>query len=144
VTAGCRTLSRAVWLTACSAALLAGCGGEGPKLAGADAAPLVALAHRVPRDSPCAQARDIRTLQRRATALVNARRVPVELQEPLMSGVAALAEQAPVCLPKVPASAPTPPASPSPAASGGKRSGARKHGHDQGHGHRPGKGKRKK
>ncbi len=132
---GCRTLSRAAWLTACSAALLAGCGGGGsPTLARADAAPLIALAHRVPGEDSCAQARDIRSLRSRAIALVNAGRVPGELQEPLMSGVAALAEQMPVCLPEVPASSPSPP--PSPLVPAPDRSGRHegKHGHGRGHG----------
>ena len=134
---GCRTLSRAAWLTACSAALLAGCGGDGPRLDRSDAASLIALAHRVPREEACAQARDIRALQARAVRLVNDGRVPAALQESLLSGVAALAEQAPVCLPKVPASTPPPPPSASPAPSsapGGKdgKHGGKKHG--QGHG----------
>jgi hypothetical protein len=135
----CRTLSRAAWLTACSAALLAGCGGGTPTLARTDAASLIELAHRVPGEDACAQARDIRSLRSRAIALVNAGRVPEELQEPLMSGVAALAERMPVCLPKVPASSvsppPAPPAPPSPAPHG-----KRKHEHKHGHGH--GKGKK--
>jgi hypothetical protein len=131
-------LSRAAWLTACSAALLAGCGGGGPKLHRADAASLIALAHRVPGEGACAQARDIKALRQRAIALVNAQRVPAALQEPLLSGVAALAEQTPVCLPKVPASSPTPP--PSPAPSPGKETGKEKH---RGHGHGHGKGKEK-
>ena len=45
----------------------------------------------------CAQARDIRRLRSRTTALINAHRVPAALQEPLSSGVNALIE--PVCLP---------------------------------------------
>jgi hypothetical protein len=131
-------LSRAAWLTACSAALLAGCGGGGPKLDRADAASLIALAHRVPEEGACAQARDIKALRRRAIALVNARRVPAALQEPLLSGVAALAEQTPVCLPKVPASSQAPP--PAPAPSPGKARGKEQH---RGHGHGHGKGKEK-
>ena len=135
---GYRTLSRPAWLTACSAGLLAGCGGRTPRLERSDAAPLVALAHRVPGEAACAQARDIRTLRRRAIALVNAGRVPAELQEPLMSGVAALAEQTPVCLPKVPASSPSPQPPPAPGpAPPGKEKAKEKHGH----GHGKGKGK---
>jgi hypothetical protein len=140
--AGCRTLSRAASLTACSAALLAGCGGGGPKLDRDAAAPLIALAQRVPGESACAQARDIRSLRRRAIALVNARRVPAELQEPLMSGVAALAEQMPVCLPKVPAAAPAPPAarpSPGPSPAPAPRGEKKRH-EKHGHGHGKGKG----
>lgn len=128
---GCRTLSRAAWLTACSAVLLAGCGGGGPALDRRDAASLIALAHRVPGEGACAQSRDIRVLRQRAIALVNAGRVPAELQEPLMSGVSALAEQMPICLPTVPASTPSPPSSPSPHARG---KGQEKHGHGHGHG----------
>ena len=137
---GFRMLSRAAWLTACSAALLAGCGGGTPKLHRADGVSLAALAHRVPGEGACAQARDIRALRRRAIALVNAGRVPAELQEPLMSGVAALADQMPVCLRKVPASAPAPPPpTPAPSARGGRRHGPGR-GHGKHHGH--GKGER--
>jgi hypothetical protein len=134
-------LSRAASLTACSAALLAGCGGDTPKLRRADGASLAVLAHRVPGESACAQARDIRALHRRAIALVNAGRVPAALQEPLMSGVAALSDQIPVCLPKVPASAPAPPPAPAP---GEGRAGRRgpAHGHGKHDEHRHGKGKR--
>jgi hypothetical protein len=85
------------------AALLAGCGGsDGPHLARADAAPLISLSHRIAREGACAQARDIRTLQRRAVGLVNRRRVPAALQETFLSGVNALADQAPACVPAVP------------------------------------------
>jgi len=87
-------------LTASSAAAvgLAGCGGGGaPRLAHADAAPLIALAHRIAHEPSCAQAHDIARLRKRAIALVNAHRVPDELQEPMMSGVAALAAEAPRC-----------------------------------------------
>ena len=140
---GFRTLSRAVSLTACSALLLAGCGGSGtPKLDRSDAAGLIALAHRVASEDACGQARDIPLLRRRAIALVNAGRVPDELQEPLMSGVAALAEQTPVCLPKVTASspAPPPPTSPAPPSAPNRKGHERpaprrhhEHGHDHGH-----------
>jgi hypothetical protein len=84
--------------------LLAGCGSSGgPHLAHRDAAPLIALADRISREAPCAQARDIRALRAHTIALVNAHRVPAALQETLTSGVNALVE--PVCLPTV---APTP------------------------------------
>jgi len=48
---------------------------------------------------------------------VNAHRVPAALAESLMSGVNALAEQTPVCLPSVPVPTPvaTPAAAPPPA-----------------------------
>jgi hypothetical protein len=81
--------------------LLAGCGGGGgPHLARQDAAPLISLADKISREGACAQARDIRALRSQTTALVNAHRVPVALQEPLSSGVNALIE--PVCLPAIP------------------------------------------
>jgi hypothetical protein len=77
-----------------------GCGGHRasvPNLARADATPLAALAGRIAFEGSCAQARDIRTLHRRAIALVNAKRVPAALQEPFLSGFAALADEAPKC-----------------------------------------------
>jgi hypothetical protein len=81
--------------------LLAGCGGGGgPHLARQDAAPLITLAAKISREGACAQARDIRALRSRTTALINAHRVPAALQEPLSSGVNALIE--PVCLPAIP------------------------------------------
>ena len=105
----CRRLSRVAWLTACSALAVACGAGGGPKLQQTDAAQLVSLAHRIANEGACAQARDIPRLHTRAIALVNAKRVPDELQEPLMSAVNALAAQAPLCLPTVPASSPSPP-----------------------------------
>lgn len=96
--------------------LLAGCGGHHnavPLLADADAAPLAALAGRIATESSCAQARDIRTLHRRAIVLVNAKRVPAGLQEPFLSGFAALAEEAPRCVAGAPAH-PVPRAAPLP------------------------------
>jgi hypothetical protein len=107
---------------------LAGCGGAaqrtGPHLARADAAPLIALAHRIGHEGACAQARDIRKLTSQAVALVNARKVPAELAETFMSGVNALAEQTPPCLPPVT----TTPAQKSP------KPPPKPHGHDHGHG----------
>ncbi|MGN6797543.1 MAG: hypothetical protein ACTHKS_05290 [Gaiellaceae bacterium] len=83
--------SLAVWITVCSA-LVAGCGsGSGPKLEHADGAALAALAHRIAGEPRSARARDIARLQARAIALVNARRVPPDLQEPFLSAVNALA-----------------------------------------------------
>jgi hypothetical protein len=94
---GCRKLSRAAWLTACSA-LLAACGsGGGPVLERGDAAELISLAHRIAGEGGCAQSRDIPRLHARTIALVNAGRVPQELQEPLVSGVNALAAETPEC-----------------------------------------------
>ncbi|HEV7640664.1 MAG TPA: hypothetical protein VGO39_07355 [Gaiellaceae bacterium] len=73
-----------------------------------DAAPLITLADRIPREGACAQARDIRALNRHTIALVNAHRIPPALQESLTSGVNALVAQTPPCLPPVTATV-TPP-----------------------------------
>ena len=95
-------------LLAAAAAFLAGCGSAGPHLTRSDAAPLIALTHAIAGETACAQARDIGRLQARTIALVNAHRVPSALQDSLMSGVNALTAQAPLCLPPVPASTPSP------------------------------------
>lgn len=88
---------------------LAGCGeAKRPQLEHADAAELIALAGRIASESACAQAGDIPKLHARAVALVNARRVPRALQEPLLSAVNALTAEQPVCLPSVPASSTAP------------------------------------
>ena len=88
--------------------LAAGCGGnDRPHVARADVAPLITLADRVATEGPCAQKRDLATLQRRAIALVNRKAVPPELQEPFVAGVNDLAGRAPVCRP--PAPIPPPP-----------------------------------
>ncbi len=99
---GCRRSWRPGWRSASSAAaslvLVAGCGGSGPaKLARVDATPLIALATRITRETSCGQARDIPRLSTRVIALVNAHRVPADLQEPLLSGVNDLASHAPSC-----------------------------------------------
>jgi len=87
----------AVSLTVCSA-LAAGCGSNGyPKLEDADGAALISLAHRITGEGACAQVRDIERLQTRAIALVNAGRVPDELQEPMMSAVGAVTARRPRC-----------------------------------------------
>lgn len=92
-----------------AALLLAGCGSATrPQLEHADAAGLSALAGRIASEGACAQVQDIPKLHARAVALVNARRVPQSLQEPLLSAVNALAAEQPVCLPSVPASSTTP------------------------------------
>jgi hypothetical protein len=84
--------------------VLAGCGGGGgPHLARQDAAPLIRLADRIAHETPCAQARDIQALSKLRTTLINARKVPSELQDPLSSGVNALDALTPLCLPPVPA-----------------------------------------
>ena len=115
--------------------LLAGCGGGGgPHLARHDAAPLITLADRISREAPCAQARDIRALSALRGKLINARKVPSALQEPLSSGVNALVAQTPPCLPTVPAATVAPPA-PTVVPKHGEKP---KHGH---HGKGEGKGK---
>jgi hypothetical protein len=114
--------------------LLAGCGGGGPHLARRDAAPLITLADRISREAPCAQARDIRALATRRTALLNAGRIPQALQESLSSGVNALVELTPPCPPAVPATTVEPPATTTVGPNQGKKP---KHDH---HGHGKGKG----
>ena len=80
--------------------MLAGCGGKAqPQLAHADAGPLIALADRIAGEGSCGEARDIPRLGRRAIALIDAHRVPPELQEPFLSGVNDLVAQAPRCTP---------------------------------------------
>ena len=140
MTGSCPRLSRAVSLTACSAAVLAlaACGGgDSPKLARADAAGLLSLAHRIAGEGACGQARDIPRLRARAIALVNARRVPAALQEPLMSAVGALGAELPVCLPRVSTVATTPAAAgrPTPAPRPHARGRHPEPRHHHGHGH---------
>jgi hypothetical protein len=78
--------------------VLAGCGGStAPKLASADAAPLIALAARIGNEDACGQAHDIPVLTRTAIALVNHGRVPAALQEEFLSGVNDLGAEAPSC-----------------------------------------------
>ena len=87
---GSRSRSLAVSLTVCSA-LAAGCGSNGgPKLAHADGAALISLAHRIATEGPNGRARDIPRLRDRTIELINARKVPAKLQEPLLSKVNAL------------------------------------------------------
>lgn len=100
-------------------------------MARADARPLILLAQRIPGEAPCAQARDIRSLEARAAALVNAQRIPARLRGPLVSGVHLLRTQMPICLPPVEQSTPPPPVSPTPPT---PSHGAGKH-HGHGHGH---------
>ena len=95
----------AVLLTACSSK-------PSPAIARTDAAPLAALANRIAHEGACAQRRDIQLLQQRATQLVNSRRVPHDLEEPLMSGVNALAADTPPCVPVVPVQPAPPPPKP--------------------------------
>ena len=83
-----RTL--AVSLTVCSA-LVAGCGsGGGPKLEHVDGVALISLAHRIAGDDAAGRARDVPRLRDRAIALINAKKVPADLQEPLLSMVNAV------------------------------------------------------
>jgi len=140
---GFRTRWLLVSLSASSAVALAGCGAgsskpSGPRLERADAASLIVLADAVARDAsarPCAAAREIERLQARAIALVNTRRVPAALQDPMLSGVNALALDAPSC---APAPAPVTTTSPSPPAPKPEKHPHEKHGH--GHGKHGGEG----
>ena len=81
--------SLAVSLTVCSA-LVAGCGSSGPKLDHADGVALISLVHRIVDESAAERARDIPKLRDRTIALINARKVPAKLQEPLLSMVNAV------------------------------------------------------
>ena len=77
-------------LTVCSA-LVAGCGSNsGPKLEHADGAALIVLAHRIASEGGPGRANDISKLRSRTIALINARKVPAQLQEPLLSMVNAV------------------------------------------------------
>ncbi len=106
--------------------LVAGCGSNGPHMQRSAAAPLIALADKIPREGACAQARDIRALNTRLVSLVNARRIPPSLQESLSSGVNALVVQTPPCLPDVSADTTSPVTIPLPGH--GKHKGQTKHG----------------
>jgi hypothetical protein len=81
------------------AVLLVGCGSAEPRLARIDAQPVIGLTRRIAHEGACAQARDIAAVQRRALGLINQGRVPAKLQEPFLSGVNALGEQKPACVP---------------------------------------------
>jgi hypothetical protein len=96
---------------------------------------LISLAHRIGHENACAQAKDIPRLRAHANAAVNAGRIPPQLQEPLLSAVAALDEQTPLCVPAAPASVTT---TPEPVVVA-----PRPHGHPKKHGH-PKHGKHKK
>ncbi len=90
---GSRRHSLAVSLTVCSA-LVAACGsGGGPKLEHADGAALIVLVHRIAGEGVAGKARDIPELRDRTIALINAKKVPAELQEPLLSKVNAIGVQ---------------------------------------------------
>ena|SRR5437763_11748184 len=132
-----RPLHRVSLLSLATTALLAGCGTGGtPQLAREDVAPLISLADRISREGPCAQARDIRRLDRERTRLVNEHRIPSALADSLSSGVNALVAQMPACVPAVTPSADEPQptvttGSPPP----GPHAKHDKHGHGHGHGH---------
>ncbi len=79
--------------------VLAGCGESTPKLGHDDAAELIRLTDAIASEGSCAQARDISAVSARAIQLVNQGRVPAALQEPLLSGVNALAAHHPSCEP---------------------------------------------
>jgi hypothetical protein len=82
--------SLAVSLTVCSA-LVAGCGSdERPKLEHTDGAALISLVHGIAGEDANSRARDIPRLRDRAIALINAKKVPPDLQEPLLSMVNAV------------------------------------------------------
>jgi hypothetical protein len=128
-------------------AVLAGCGGQSePKLARADAAPLIALADRVATleaTDKCGARQAAAQLQARALRLVHAGRVPVELQAELVSAVGGL-ELAASC--PIPVSAPPSSRSPSPSvrAEDDEHSGhhsERRHERGKHHGHAKAKGR---
>jgi hypothetical protein len=118
------------WISAAAviAAVLSGCGASTapPRVARADAAPLLVLSHRIVGETACAQARDIRTLQRRALRLADANRIPPPLEPTLLAGVRALGARTPPCVPVVTAVSPSGP--------------GRSHGHGRGHGQGDGGG----
>lgn len=113
----------------------AGCGGSPPRLARTDAAPLIALADRIARESPCAQKLDLAAVRAQTIALVNRKSVPSGLQEPLLAAVNDLASRSPACVqPRPPVAArpaPTPPVATQP---------EHGNGHGRGHGHGQGQG----
>jgi len=78
--------------------LLIGCGSAGPRLERSDAAPLIALTHRIAHERGCAQGRDARALRVEATRIVNTGRVPAELLEPLSSAVNVLVADTATCV----------------------------------------------
>jgi hypothetical protein len=107
---------------------LVGCGQTPrPRLPSADASQLIAMTRKIAGENACGQSQDIPKLQAQALRLINERRVPEALQEPLLSGVQALAAQTPVCLPTAPVAAP--PAPPKPHGHFGPGPGHHHHGH---------------
>jgi hypothetical protein len=151
--AACVSIGSLLAGTLLAGSLLTACAGGGqPRLARSDAAPLIALSNRIAAEGACAQARDIRALQARAIRLVNAKRVPGELQERFLGGVNLLASRVPACVPTAPpaaASGGTTSAAPGTGSPGRRSPGEQKHGeggkphgngHGHGHGHGHGKG----
>jgi hypothetical protein len=143
-----RLLSLAASLTACSA--LAGCGGDrAPALRTADAQRLIALANQVETaKTACARRAAIARVRSAASQLIDGGRVPAALQETLSSGVNALVDDEPACLPAVaaPAATTTAPAATAPLPSPRPRPPhhppkPKPHGHGPPHGpHGPGHG----
>ena len=132
---GCRRRWPAVWLSACSAALvLAGCGSgerhaaEAPKLPAPVARTLAGLsdqvAVRLDAGDSCGAAAAASDLQRRTIASVAS--VPAQLQETLQSAVNDLTDRAQAAC--AAASPPPPPPAVSPPPQHGKG-----HGHGKGH-----------
>ena len=84
----------------------------------------------------CAKQHAIAQVQAEATQLVNARRVPARLQETLLSGVNALVDDQPTCLPDVPVSTTTPTPPPAPPKQTPHHGHEKEHHHGHGHGHK--------
>ena len=125
---------------ALAAGVLVGCGGgDPPRIARGDAAPLIALSAQIAHEGRCAQARDIAALKARSAALVGADRVPPRLRQALVRGVAQLAAQAPVCVPRV-APVPTERLEPVATPPSGGRGEPTPPAHSQPHGHGHGRG----
>jgi hypothetical protein len=104
----CRLLWLVASLTACSA--LAGCGGgtRAPALRADDAQRLIALSRQVETaKTACARRAAIARVRSAASQLIDDGRVPAALQETLSSGVNALVDDQPACLPSVSAPAET-------------------------------------
>ena len=144
---GCRRRWPAVWLSACSAALvLAGCGSggrqaaEAPKLPAPLAGTLAGLsdqvASRLDAGDSCGAAAAASDLQRRTIAGVAS--VPSELQESLQSAVNDLADRAQAACtaasPPPPPPVSQPPTSPPPKHGKGHGKDHKKHGGDEGGG----------
>ncbi len=117
MSAACRRRSPAVWLSACSCALLlAGCGGSGrkaepppalpPDLARHVAGEADAIAQQLDAGDACGALDRAKRLQQETIAAIS--RVPAPLQEDLQAGVNAVVGSI-TCVPPAP---PPPPATP--------------------------------